>query len=194
MNSGLIYSRLLESASAIQRHFGQAPTPDPELRAFFGAYLWLTGTFGIDTGDKASVMVGVPRAMVDYARLVLEDGNPLMFNPVRPGNISLRQASLLVRQGVKLVEVYNNSLPTDKAYLGHTVGPETVFDEVVVPALDPEGITTVVTPTFTAEVTPITAAETITSKSNGKATNGNGNGHLYARPAEPRIAVRVNTH
>jgi hypothetical protein len=191
-NSGLIYNCLLESTSAIQRHFGQAPAPDPELRAFFGAYLWLTGTCGVDTGDKASVLVGVPRVMVDYARLVFEDGNPAMFDAIRRGSISLRQAALLVRQGVMLVAAYDTSLPTDKAYLGHKVGAEKVFDEVVVPALDPTANTTVVTPAFTAVVTPIAAAETSPSKSNGKTTNGNG--HLYSRPAEPRITVRVNTH
>jgi hypothetical protein len=191
MNSGLIYSRLLESTSVIQRHFGQVPAPDPELRAFFGAYLWLTGTFGIDTGDKASVLVGVPRAMVDYARLVLEDGNPVVFDAIRMGKISLRQASLLVRQGVRLVEIYNNSLQTDKAYLGHTVGSETVFDEVVVPTLDPAANMTVVMPEFTAVVTPIPASEPTTPKANGKATNGTGL-HLHVRQVV--TPVNASTH
>ena len=41
-------------------------------------------------------------------------------------------------------------------------------------------------------INPVITTKT-TVKVNGKAGNGNGH-HLYARPAEPRITVRVNTH
>ena len=106
----------------------------------------------------------------------MESGDPRLINAVQTKSVSLRQAALSVRQGIKLVEAYVDSSLTDKAHLGHVVGAEKVFDEVVVPALDPT-------------ISAVAMATVTTPKSNDKATNGT-RSHLYglASPAN------VSTH
>ena len=164
LNSSSIYSRLSESTSQIQRHGGQVPLPDPVRQAFCAAFLWITGFLGVDTGDKASVLTGVSRITADYARIIMESGNTDLFNAVLAGDMSLRQAALSVRQGLTLIKTYVASSPVDKINLGRAVGVETLFDEAITPALDPTNNTTVVTPDFTAVVTPITTQTTTSSR------------------------------
>jgi hypothetical protein len=174
-----IYSHLVESTSRIQRHFGQAPLPDPALRAFCAALLRDSGFLG--TGDQAAVLCGVSRVAVHYSRILLANGDMPLVDAVLTEGMSLREAASSVRRSIKLLEAYADSSPADNANLGATIGPEKVFDEVVVPALEPTTNTTVV-------LASVTTLETTTPKANGKTTNDTG--QLYSPPvASPTINV-----
>ena len=51
------------------------------------------------------------------------------------GEICLLQAAKLVRGRAKLVEVYRNADPADRAAFGKTVGVDRVWDEAIAPSL-----------------------------------------------------------
>jgi hypothetical protein len=135
-------------------------------------------------------MVGLPRVMIAYADIVLASGNTTLVDAVLAKTMTLRQAFLAVRQGIKLVETYGESSAANKIFFGRTIGPEVIFDEVVDPALVPV-IDPVITPT--AVVTIKTPAGTA-MPTNGKATNGTGNGsHSYVRPAARVVDLNSST-
>ena len=71
-----------------------------------------------------------------------------------------------------LIAAYRDASPVDRIALVQAIGPTEMFDTAIAPALG------IAKPTIT------------TTKSNGKA--GNGNGH--DRPVAPPVTVDVTTH
>ena len=119
----------------IQHHYGQPPEAIPSLPAFVAAYHVLTGTLGIDTVTKAAIATGVPRPAIDNALVVLQADNPLLVRLVLAGCESLHHAAKSVRPQIKLIQAFAAASPDDCVALDKAIGPEVVFDRVVVAAL-----------------------------------------------------------
>jgi hypothetical protein len=144
------------------------------------AKLWLDGVYGVTTGDCVARLAGCSGPLVDAARIVWQSGDKALIEAVCTGRMSLTAAAAAYRYRVRLIQSFKKAGPEDRVALAHAIGPTELFDAAIAPALDDPAIDPVVT-----TETPI--------KSDVKTTNGNGS-HLYVRPAEPRITVRVNTH
>jgi hypothetical protein len=150
-----VYSHFVNSA--LRTRGGQAPKRSFVTQAFTGACMLRDGAFGITTATQAAFACGVPPGYVAAAATILDAGDDGLTNDVLSGRTSMFTAAKQVETRAALIAAFRNASPADRVALGDVVGADAIFDEVIVPALDPTASTTVVTPEFTAVVTPITA-------------------------------------
>jgi hypothetical protein len=103
------------------------------LRALTGARLYGNGST-ISLADAAE-SVGSNVRYVRAAVTILKAENPNLIWEVLWGPGNLLATAAKVRKRADLVAAYRKASPDDRKVFGWTVGPATVFDEVVVPAL-----------------------------------------------------------
>jgi hypothetical protein len=176
--------------SALRTRGGQPPKRSFVTQAFTGASLLRDGVFGITTDTQAGFACGVHPGYVAAATVIMNAGDDILTGNVLSGKLSMFAAAKQVKTRAALVSSYRDASLVDRAALGVVVGADVIFDEVVVPALDPTANMPAVTPTFTAVATPITATETSARK-----PNGNGNGvRPRIRPVAPPVIVNVTAH
>jgi hypothetical protein len=96
----------------------------------------------------------------------------LLACDVLDGTVTLSAAAKSVRKYNVLVEAYDKAASTDRIALAMTVGPETMFDETIVPAME---MTTGISTAMPAAAVPTSTMATTTIKpAVVKVTNGNG--------------------
>ena len=126
-----IYGLLEYYVNRVQHHNGRPPEPIPALKAFIAAWLYQTGTFGIDTVTKAAIATGVSRAKIDNALIILQADDVKLARTVLAGFETLHHAAKSIRPRVRLIGAYAVATPADRIALSQAVGPDAMFDTVV---------------------------------------------------------------
>ena len=126
-----IYGLLEYHVNRVQHHNGRPPEPISALKAFVAAWLYQTGTFGIDTVTKAAIATGVPRAKIDNALIILQADDVELARTVLAGFETLHHAAKSIRPRVRLIGAYAVATPADRIALSQAVGPDAMFDTVV---------------------------------------------------------------
>ncbi len=96
---------------------------------------WRKGGYGITTGAQAAAVAGCSRSLIDAARVILESQDQALLRVVLSGQITLIPAAATVRRRVRLIESFKAASPDDLVELGRAIGPATLFDSLVAPAL-----------------------------------------------------------
>ena len=81
-------------------------------------------------------MCGANRSYVVAAAAVLQSRDAALIDDVLYGRVPMLEAAKSVRKKVELVRAFGRASEEDRRALGHAVGPDRVFDEVVIPALN----------------------------------------------------------
>jgi hypothetical protein len=83
----------------------------------------------------AAIATGSNHVMVDAAIVLLQAEDKALIDRVLKGDIRIQEAANQVRDRAVVIAGLRRLSSEDKAVVGRTVGAETLFDEVVVPAL-----------------------------------------------------------
>jgi hypothetical protein len=102
-------------------------------RALTAAQLYLDGK--VPNLTAAALCCGSCRPYVKAAIVLLRSENSVMLERVRRGHIPLLAAAKQVKQVAALVDAYRSAGAADRVMFAKAIGPTTLFDSALVPAL-----------------------------------------------------------
>jgi hypothetical protein len=103
------------------------------LRALTAAELLLRKEFRSEA--EAAWRCGSTRGYVSAALAIIQSENTTIRKQVLRGEISLLAAARQLRRPARIVAAYRAGSESDRAMFGRVVGPATLFDGAVAPAL-----------------------------------------------------------
>jgi hypothetical protein len=103
------------------------------LRAVTAAHGYLNGQFS--SLATAALYCGSCRAYVRAATVLLRAENLVMVEQVSRGQMPLLAAARQLKQIANLVNAYRTAGAADRVAFAKTIGPTTLFDSALVPAL-----------------------------------------------------------
>jgi hypothetical protein len=103
------------------------------VRALTGARIYLNGF--VSTLAAAAYGCGSNVIYVRAAVIVLKSENTALLDQVLEGDLPLLEAARQVEQLGKLVAAYRGASAADRVAFARAIGPSTLFDDSLVPAL-----------------------------------------------------------
>lgn len=89
------------------------------------------------TLTEAAILCGSSVKYIRAIEAVIQHDDPRLIDQILLGKISLMMAANLLRKRTRLVNAYHKASPNDRVDAARAIGPDRVFDEMLVPALYP---------------------------------------------------------
>jgi hypothetical protein len=118
--------------SSARRHF-RAGCRASVLRALTGARGYRNGWFS--TVSEAAIACGSNVTYVAAAIVLIESENTTLVDQVLTGKVSLLAAAKEIGRLAELVTAYRKASAADRVQFARAIGPSTLFDNSLVPAL-----------------------------------------------------------
>ena len=118
-----------------RHHAGQPPGPNRALQAFIAAQLLRERKFGITSVTAAAIITDSSRVAVKDALTILQAEDEELVARVLKGRTTSAHAAAQVRSRARLVDAFRSATADDRIAFGRAVGPATLFDTTVMPAL-----------------------------------------------------------
>jgi hypothetical protein len=84
---------------------------------------------------EAAVMCGSSVPYISAIELVMQHGDPRLTDQILRGKIPLMVAANLLRKRTNIVKSFRKASAADRIDAARVIGPEQIFDEMLVPAL-----------------------------------------------------------
>jgi hypothetical protein len=103
------------------------------LKAVTGARGYLTGRF--PTLTIAALSCGSHKDSVAAALVILKTEDNALLADVLSGHVPLLSTARSMKHAVELIDAFRQSDTTELQIFGRAIGPERIFDQVVIPTL-----------------------------------------------------------